>query len=266
MRRSHRPASLARSACLLQRGAPSSDAMADRRDLDFTYSLTDRIFRDSMGELADFSRAKYDGDFSMSLEEAQRRKHQHVAEQLGIGPGKRILDLGCGWGALLNFIRNRGGTGIGVTLSAAQAAACRRHGLDVQLLDARRVSRESFGRFDAAAGLGAFAHFCSPDDYGAGRPANVYRELSARVASGRPGRPAGERPRSTLPSPVGRAVLTGTTLPSTSARPTPTTRQPGAPTPARRGPAGSPRAAPSGERPIDAAPRPVECLASTRSA
>src|SRR5712691_10769703 len=71
------------------------------------------ISRLSMGELADFSGAKYDGDFSLSLEEAQRRKHEYVAEQVGIGPGKRILDLGCGWGALLNFIRNRGGTGIG---------------------------------------------------------------------------------------------------------------------------------------------------------
>jgi cyclopropane-fatty-acyl-phospholipid synthase len=60
--------------------------MADRQDLDFTYSLTDRIFRLSMGELADFSGAKYDGLFSLSLEEAQRRKHEYVGEQLGIGP------------------------------------------------------------------------------------------------------------------------------------------------------------------------------------
>src|SRR5438552_15611428 len=157
--------------------------MADRRDVEFTYSLIDRIFRLSLGELADFSGAKYDGDFSLSLEEAQRRKHEYVAEQLGIGPGKRILDLGCGWGALLNFIRNLGGTGIGVTLSAAQAAACRRHGLDVQLLDARRVSRETLGRFDAAASLGAFDHFCSPGDYRAGREEEVDRGLVAPVAS-----------------------------------------------------------------------------------
>jgi cyclopropane-fatty-acyl-phospholipid synthase len=170
-------------AGLLRRDAPSSHAVADRQDLDFTYSLTDRIFRLSMGELADFSGAKYDGNFSLSLEEAQRRKHEYVAAQLGIGPGKRILDLGCGWGALLNFIRNRGGIGIGVTLSAAQAAACRRHGLDVQLLDARRVSRESFGGFDAVASLGAFEHFCSPEDYRAGRQEEVYRALFARIAS-----------------------------------------------------------------------------------
>src|SRR2546429_9658197 len=109
--------------------------MAERKDLEFTYSLIDRVFRLSLGELADFSGAKYDGNFSLSLEEAQRRKHEYVAEQLGIGPGKRILDLGCGWGALLNFIGNRGGTGIGVTLAAAQAAARRRHGLHGQLFD-----------------------------------------------------------------------------------------------------------------------------------
>lgn len=157
--------------------------MADRADLDFTYSLTDRIFRLSMGELADFSGAKYDGDFSLSLEQAQRRKHEYVIEQLGIGAGRRVLDLGCGWGSLLNFIRSRGGTGVGVTLSSAQVAACRRHGLDVHLFDARRVSRESFGPFDAVASLGAFEHFCSPEDYRAGRQEQVYRELFTRIAS-----------------------------------------------------------------------------------
>ncbi len=111
--------------------------MADRKDLEFTYSLIDRLFRLSLGELADFSGAKYDGDFALSLEEAQRRKHEFVVEQVGIGPGRRILDLGCGWGPMLDVVRRRGGTGVGVTLSSAQAAACRRHGLDAQLFDAR---------------------------------------------------------------------------------------------------------------------------------
>jgi len=165
-----------------------ASAMADRQDLDFTYSLTDRIFRLSMGELADFSGAKYDGDFSRSLEEAQQRKHEYVAEQLGIGPGMRVLDLGCGWGPLLRFVQSLGGTGIGVTLSSAQAAACRRHGLDVHLLDARQVTRESFGPFDAVASLGAFEHFCSPEEYRAGRQEEIYRGIFARIASMLPDR------------------------------------------------------------------------------
>jgi cyclopropane-fatty-acyl-phospholipid synthase len=120
--------------------------MADRRDLDFTYSLTDRVFRMSMGELADFSGAKYDGDFSLSLDEAQRRKHEYVAEQIGIERGRRILDLGCGWGPLLDFIRSRGAQGLGLTLSSAQAAACKRNGLDVRIEDAREITPASAPR------------------------------------------------------------------------------------------------------------------------
>src|SRR5689334_1533740 len=123
--------------------------MADRDDLEFTYSLIDRMFRLSLGELADFSGAKYDGDFSLTLEQAQHRKHDYVAEQIGIGPGQRVLDLGCGWGPLLDAIRARGGIGVGVTLSSAQAESCRRHDLDVHLADARQLTREQFGPFDA---------------------------------------------------------------------------------------------------------------------
>jgi cyclopropane-fatty-acyl-phospholipid synthase len=161
--------------------------MADRNDLEFTYSLIDRMFRLSLGEMADFSGAKYDGDFSLTLEQAQARKHEYVADEIGIGPGRRVLDLGCGWGPLLDFVRRRGGTGVGVTLSSAQAAACRRHGLDVHLDDARHLTRESFGPFDAVASLGAFEHFCSPEEYRAGQQETIYRDLFARVASVLPG-------------------------------------------------------------------------------
>ena len=156
--------------------------MAERKDIDFTYSLTDRIVRLSLGELADFSGAKYDGDFTLSLEQAQARKHEYVAEQIGIGPGRRVLDLGCGWGPLLDFVRRRGASGVGLTLSSAQLAACRRHGLEVHLHDARDVSRERFGSFDAVASLGAFEHFCSPQDFQNGRQDEIYRRLFSGVA------------------------------------------------------------------------------------
>jgi cyclopropane-fatty-acyl-phospholipid synthase len=157
--------------------------MAARADIEFTYTTIDRIFRLSLGELADFSGAKYDGDLSLTLEQAQRRKHEYIAEQIGIEPGRRLLDLGCGWGALLNFARGRGAGGVGVALSSAQVASCRRHGLDVHLKDAREVDRDTYGAFDAVASLGAWEHFCSPEDFRAGRQEEVYQGIFANAAS-----------------------------------------------------------------------------------
>ena len=155
--------------------------MATARDLDFTYTLIDQLFRLSLGEMADFSGARYDGDFTMSLEEAQRRKHAYVVERLGIRPGARVLDLGCGWGPLLNYFRQIGVEGTGVTLSRGQAAACRRNGLDVRIQDALEVRRDTFGAFDAVASLGAFEHFCSPAVFRAGRQDQVYAGLFSNI-------------------------------------------------------------------------------------
>ena len=53
----------------------------------------------------------------------------------------------------------------------------------MQLADARLVTPDSLGRFDAVASLGAFEHFCSPDEQRAGRQDEVYRDLFARIAS-----------------------------------------------------------------------------------
>ena len=50
-------------------------------------------------------------------------------------------------------------------------------------MDVRDVGRDTFGRFDAVASLGAFEHFCSPEDYRAGRQHDIYRDVFARVAS-----------------------------------------------------------------------------------
>jgi len=157
--------------------------MADRKDIDFSYTLTDKVIRLSLGELTDFSGAKYDGDFTLTLEQAQRRKHEYVAEQIGLEPGKRVIDLGCGWGPMLNFFRQRGASGVGVTLSSAQLEACRKHGLEARLHDAREVTRDTFGPFDAAVSLGAFEHFAAPDDYEAGRQDAVYERFFTNVAS-----------------------------------------------------------------------------------
>jgi len=59
-------------------------------------------------------------DPAIGLEEAQQAKNDLVARKLGLKPGMRVLDVGCGWGAFVcNAARNYGVEAIGITLSDA---------------------------------------------------------------------------------------------------------------------------------------------------
>jgi cyclopropane-fatty-acyl-phospholipid synthase len=156
--------------------------MADKQDLDFTYSTIDKIFRLSMGEMGDFSGAMYNGDFSMTLEEAQENKHRYIVENLNITPESRVLDMGCGWGPLVSYISNEVGADcIGLTLSEGQAKACQKNGLDVHIKNCLEVTPDDFGTFDAVASLGAFEHFCSVAEYKAGKQEEVYQKFFQTV-------------------------------------------------------------------------------------
>jgi cyclopropane-fatty-acyl-phospholipid synthase len=156
--------------------------MADQKDLDFTYTTIDKIFRLSMGETGDYSGAKYDGNFSMSLEAAQKEKHRFVAEGLGIRNGSRLLDMACGWGPFLKYVENAyDATSIGLTLSEGQARACRANGLNVFVKDCRIVTPEDYGTFDAISCIGGLEHFCSADEYKSGKQEEVYRHFFKTV-------------------------------------------------------------------------------------
>jgi cyclopropane-fatty-acyl-phospholipid synthase len=159
------------------------ELMADRADIEFTYSLTDRIFRLSLGELADFSGAKYDGDFSLRLEEAPATKapirgRADRDRPRSAHPRSRMR---MGTAAQLHPRSGRQRAGRHTVLGARGRP--RRHDLDVHLYDAWLLDRESFGEFDAVASLGAFEHFCSVEEYRHGRQEEIYRSIFARIAS-----------------------------------------------------------------------------------
>ncbi|GAB3702196.1 hypothetical protein GCM10027592_31310 [Spirosoma flavus] len=156
--------------------------MASQQDLDFTYTTIDKIFRLSMGQTGDYSGALYNGDFSLTLEQAQRQKHEFIADSLHISAGSRVLDLGCGWGPFLQFVMERGAIGQGVTLSQGQAAACRANGLAVDIKDCRQIRPADYGRFDAISSVGAMEHFCSVEQYQAGQQDTVYADFFTKLA------------------------------------------------------------------------------------
>lgn len=152
--------------------------MAEKKDLDFTYTTIDKIFRLSMGESGDYSGAKYDGDFSMSLEEAQRAKHKFIADSLNIKKGSKVLDLACGWGPFSKYItKERAAISIGLTLSQGQAEACQKNGLNVFVKDCRYVKPEDFGMFDAITCIGGLEHFCSVEEWKEGKQEKIYNDF-----------------------------------------------------------------------------------------
>jgi cyclopropane-fatty-acyl-phospholipid synthase len=148
--------------------------MANQQEIEETYNFMDEIFRLSFGDNASISCGYYGDDFSKTLDQSQEDKHKFILESINFKPGFRVLDIGCGWGPLLKFIKEKGGHGIGLTLSSKQAKGCQRTGLEAYLKNWRDVTVDTFGAFDAVVCLGAFEHFCSVEEYLAGKQDEVY--------------------------------------------------------------------------------------------
>jgi cyclopropane-fatty-acyl-phospholipid synthase len=148
--------------------------MAQKAQIEETYNYMDELFRLCYGECGDCSGAMYDLDFRKSLEEAQKAKHDYILANLEISAGTRVLDVGCGWGPMLKAVRDAGAHGVGLTLSTRQAEACRRNGLEAHVLDWREVRVETLGKFDAVVSVGSFEHFCSREEFLAGRQESIY--------------------------------------------------------------------------------------------
>jgi cyclopropane-fatty-acyl-phospholipid synthase len=149
--------------------------VANQAEIERTYDWLDPLHEMRLGAYADLSCAFFDGNFKKNLEQAQKDKHYWVLKELGIeGPGKNILDVGCGWGPILNAVSLRGGAGIGITLSRAQAKYCRSHGLDARVLDWKDADLRTLGRFDGVVSIGAFEHFCSPEEFERGEQERIY--------------------------------------------------------------------------------------------
>ena len=102
-------------------------------------------------------------DPNEKLAEAQRRKLDLICRKLQLTAGQRLLDVGCGWGALARHAAaNYGVEAVGVTLSAEQAAEAdkrnRLYGLDDRVSIRVQDYRDVVGEFDAIASVGMFEH------------------------------------------------------------------------------------------------------------
>jgi len=140
-------------------------AMGTQKDIIFTYDDLDQLWRISLGEHADISAAYYNGDYSKSLDQAQRDKHEWILKGTGFKPGCRVFDIGCGWGPMLKAIKDGGGDGIGLSLSPKQVEVCRQNGLNAILRDWKELQPGELGKFEVVISIGSFEQFCSVEEY-----------------------------------------------------------------------------------------------------
>jgi cyclopropane-fatty-acyl-phospholipid synthase len=123
----------------------------------------------------------YHGNPETSYEQAQANQHAYLLDQIRCKPGRRVLDIGCGYGTLLERIRQRGATGVGITISPEQLRYCRRKNLEVYLYDHCAIPREWDGTFDGVIANGSIEHFVQPADAAAGRQDDIYEHLITRI-------------------------------------------------------------------------------------
>ena len=135
----------------------------DRAAISYHYDVSNAFYRMVLGPSMVYSCAVWDSP-DVTLEEAQAAKLDLVCRKLDLQPGMRLLDIGCGWGAMaMHAAQHYGVDAVGITLSAEQATLARQRvqeaGLsgrvEIRLQDYRDVVD---GPFDAISSIGMFEH------------------------------------------------------------------------------------------------------------
>ncbi len=159
-----------------------------RRDVEAVrhhYDVCNEFYGHVLGPTMTYSCALFT-DQTFSLETAQRAKLDLICRKLGLhdAPGRRLLDVGCGWGSLaLHAAREFDAQVVGVTVSLNQVEFAREQVRAAGLEDQVQIRAEDYRdlggeRYDAIASVGMFEHV------GERRVDEYFRILADRLAPG----------------------------------------------------------------------------------
>ncbi|MET0384147.1 MAG: cyclopropane-fatty-acyl-phospholipid synthase family protein [Burkholderiaceae bacterium] len=133
-----------------------------RRNISAHYDLGNAFYALWLDPTMNYSSAWFDGDPDKPLDDAQTAKMRRAIEATGLRPGQRLLEIGCGWGAIAESAAAVDGADVvGVTLSTEQLAWAKerlaRAGVsekaDLRLQDYREIDD---GPFDAVVSIEMF--------------------------------------------------------------------------------------------------------------
>lgn len=135
---------------------------SDSEAIQYHYDVSNEFYQTWLDPAMVYSCAYFENG-NETLAQAQERKIDHILTKLQLQPGQRLLDIGCGWGALVMRAAGKfGARCVGVTLSSKQyelaSERVRQAGLqdrvEIRLQDYRDVQ----GRFDRITSVGMFEH------------------------------------------------------------------------------------------------------------
>jgi cyclopropane-fatty-acyl-phospholipid synthase len=138
---------------------------SDKRAISHHYDVGNDFYEIVLGPSMVYSCAYWESlEKSATLEGAQRDKLELISRKLGLKPGLRLLDVGCGWGSLaIHAAREHGVSVVGVTLSHEQAAYARKRVADEGLTDKVEIRVQDYrdvadGPYDAISSIGMAEH------------------------------------------------------------------------------------------------------------
>ncbi|MFD5265613.1 class I SAM-dependent methyltransferase [Streptomyces sp. NPDC058335] len=135
----------------------------DRRAISHHYDVGNDFYEIVLGPSMVYSCAYWESADS-TLEDAQRDKLELVCRKLGLTPGQRLLDVGCGWGSMaIHAAREHEVNVVGITLSQEQAAYARKRVADAGLTDRVEIRVQDYrdvadGPYDAISSIGMAEH------------------------------------------------------------------------------------------------------------
>jgi len=148
-----------------------------RTDVEVSYDVSNEFFRLWLDERMNYTSAVYE-NWDQSLEAAQLNKLRILSEFAKVTPEKRILDIGCGWGACVEYLATTRGVkdAVGITLSSAMADevnARKIPGVTCVGGDFRTYQPEK--KFDGLISICMMDHLCSPQEAREGKAIDIYR-------------------------------------------------------------------------------------------
>ncbi len=150
---------------------------SNKQEVEVSYDVSNEFFRLWLDERMNYTCAVFESEHQ-SLEAAQLNKLSILSDFAKVTANKSVLDIGCGWGACLEYLATSRSVkrAVGVTLSSSQAEEVNRRKLPgVECVESDFMKWETTEKFDALVSICMLDHLCSPEEARKGKAIDIYR-------------------------------------------------------------------------------------------